>query len=68
MINLNPELVEKKEPQIITKIKKIKFKFGCFVSSEKPIFDMLLETDKKLIEKLLLKLKKRKKIVITVIK
>ena len=28
-INLMPELVEKKDPPIITKIKYIKFKFSC---------------------------------------
>jgi len=68
LINLKPELVEKKDPPIITKIKNINVKFGCFASSEKPILDMLLETDKRLLEKSLLKLKKRKKIVITTIK
>ena len=59
-MNLNPELVEKKEPPIITRIKNIKFKFDWFVSREKPIFDILLDKDNKLYEKLLLKLKKRK--------
>ena len=68
LINLKPELVEKKDPPIITKIKNIRLKFGCLVSKEKPILDILLVTDNKLIEKLLLKLKKRKKIVITAIK
>ena len=67
-MNLNPELVEKKEPPIITKIKKIKVKFDWSVSNEKPILDILLDTDNRLIEKSLLKLKKRKKIVITIIK
>ncbi len=65
LINLKPELVEKKDPPIITKIKNIRLKFGCLVSKEKPILDILLVTDNKLIEKLLLKLKKRKKIEIT---
>ena len=59
-MNLNPELVEKKEPPIITRIKNIKFKFDWFVSREKPIFDILLDKDNRLYEKLLLKLKKRK--------
>tara|TARA_A100001011_G_C13942613_1_gene687820 strand:- start:92 stop:316 length:225 start_codon:yes stop_codon:yes gene_type:complete len=68
LINLKPELVEKKDPPIITKIKKIKLKFGCSVLTENPILDILLETDNKLIEKSLLKLKKRKKIEITIIK
>ena len=53
---------------MITNIKNIKLKLGCFKSSEKPILDILLDIDNKLFEKLLLKLKKRKKIVITIIK
>ena len=53
---------------MITKIKKIKTKFDCSSLSEKPILEILLDTDNKLKEKLLLKLKKRKKIVITIIK
>ena len=68
LINLNPELVEKKDPPIITNIKNIKLKFGWFELSEKPILDILLDTDKKLIEKFVFKLKKRKKIVIITIK
>ena len=60
-INLRPELVEKKEPPIITKIRKIKVKLDCFNSSEKPIFDILLEIANRLLENSLLKLKKRKK-------
>ena len=67
-MNLKPELVEKKEPPIITKIKKIKLKFDLSVFIEKPIFEILLDMDKKLFEKSLLKLKKRKKIKTTVIK
>ena len=67
-MNLNPELVEKKDPPIITKIKKIKFKLDCSVFKEKPILDILLVIDKKLTEKFLLKLKKRKKIAITIMK
>ena len=65
LINLRPELVEKKEPPIITKIKKIKFKFVLSLSKENPIFEILVEIDKKLSEKSVLKLKKRKKIDIT---
>jgi hypothetical protein len=68
LINLNPELVEKKEPPIITKIKNIKLKFDLELSKENPIFDILLVKDKKLFEKSLLKLKKRKKIETTNIK
>ena len=40
--NLKPELVEKKDPPIITKIKNIKDKFLGLLSNEKPIFDTLL--------------------------
>ena len=68
LINLKPELVEKKEPPIITKIRYIKIKFDFPESREKPIFDMLVEIDKRLSEKLLLKLKKRKKIVTMIMK
>ena len=67
-MNLRPELVEKKDPPIITNIRKIKVKFGWFELSENPILDILLDTDKRLIEKLLLKLKKIKKIEIIIIK
>ncbi len=68
LMNLKPELVEKKDPPMITKIKNIKSKLFCFVSSEKPILDILLETDNKFLEKSLLKLKNKKKIVTTTIK
>jgi len=68
LINLKPELVEKKDPPIITKIKNIKVKLDLLVSIDIPILDMLLDTESKLLEKSLLKLKKRKKIVITTIK
>ena len=67
-INLRPELVEKKEPPIITKIRKIKVKLDCFNSSEKPIFDILLEIDKRLFKKSLLKLKNNRNIEIKTIK
>ena len=67
-MNLRPELVEKNDPPMMTNIKKTKVKFGWFVLSENPMLEMLLDTDKKLIEKLLLKLKKRKKIDIIIIK
>ena len=67
-INRNPELVERKDPPIITNIKKMKVKFFWFVSKENPILDILVVIDKRFIEKLLLKLKKRKKIAIIDIK
>jgi hypothetical protein len=46
----------------------MKFKLGCFDLSEKPILEILLDNDNRLLEKSLLKLKKRKKIVTTIIK
>ena len=61
-INLMPELVEKKDPPIITKIKKIKDKFLGLFSKEKPIFDTLLATDNKFTEKSFFRLKNKKKI------
>jgi len=68
LINLNPELVEKKDPPIITKIKNINDKFFSSKSIDKPMLDMLLEIDKKLIKKSLLKLKNKKKIETIIIK
>ena len=50
-MNLRPELVEKKEPPIITNIKNIKLKFGWFEFKENPIFDILLVIAKRLFEK-----------------
>ena len=44
-----------------TKIKKIKLKLDLSVFIEKPIFEILLDMDRKLFEKSLLKLKNRKK-------
>ena len=62
LINLRAELVEKKDPPMITKIKNIKSRLVCELSNAKPILDILLESDNRLFEKSLLKLKKRKKI------
>ena len=50
--NLKPELVEKKEPPIITSKIYIKFKLAWSTSSERPIFEILLTKDKKLNMKL----------------
>ena len=63
-MNLNPELVEKKEPPMITKIRKVNVKFFWSVSKEKPILEILLDIAKRFIKKSFLKLKNRKKIVI----
>ena len=58
--NLMPELVEKKEPPIIIKIKKIKDKsFGTI--REKPIFEIELQIARKIEEKLSLMFKNMKK-------
>ena len=67
-MNLNPELVEKNEPPIITKIKKTKVKFVFSISFEKPILDILLDMERRLLENSLLKLKKRKKILTIITK
>ena len=61
--NLKPELVEKKDPPIITKIRYIKLNFDWSNWREIPILDILLTNDKKIKVKLLSKLKKVKKIV-----
>tara|TARA_B110000114_G_C14844690_1_gene298120 strand:- start:396 stop:578 length:183 start_codon:yes stop_codon:yes gene_type:complete len=55
--------VEKKDPPIITNIKKTKDKFDELLSREKPIFETLLVRDKNNSIKLLSKLKKIKKIL-----
>ena len=68
MINRKPELVEKKDPPITTKIKKIKIRFGLSSSIEKPILDILLETDKRLFEKLVLNVKNKKNTLIITMK
>ena len=65
-INLKPELVEKKEPPIITNIKNTRDKLDWLVFKEKPMLETLLDIDKKFIKKPLLKLKKRKNIVIII--
>ena len=58
--NLIPELVEKKDPPIIIVIKNINERFlGIF--NEKPIFEIELQIARKIEEKLLFILRKRKK-------
>ena len=58
--NLIPELVEKKEPPIIIKIKKIKDKsFGTI--KEKPILEIELQIARKIEEKLSFMFKNMKK-------
>tara|TARA_B110000305_G_C18976798_1_gene419759 strand:- start:317 stop:511 length:195 start_codon:yes stop_codon:yes gene_type:complete len=58
-----PELVEKKDPPIITSIKKINDKFAEPLSREKPILETLLVKDKNNSIKLLSKFKKTKNII-----
>ena len=60
MITLNPELVEKKDPPIITNIKKINDKFLGVSLNEIPKFDTLLIIETNIFKKLLSKLKKTK--------
>ena len=50
--NLKPELVEKKDPPMITSKIYIKFKWVWLTSSDIPIFEILLAKDKKLDVKL----------------
>ena len=57
-ITLIPELVEKKEPPITTKIKKINNKLLGVSSNEIPIFEILLDIATKIVRKLLLEFKK----------
>tara|TARA_B100001057_G_scaffold806_1_gene757 strand:- start:147 stop:329 length:183 start_codon:yes stop_codon:yes gene_type:complete len=53
-INLNPELVEKKDPPIITNIKNIKCRFVNSLFKEIPILDILLKIENTIFIKLLL--------------
>ena len=65
LINLRPELVEKKDPPIITKIKNMKLSLFEVVFKEKPMLDILLVIEKKFTKKSFFKLKKIKKIKVT---
>jgi hypothetical protein len=56
-----PELVEKNEPPMIVKIKKINDKFFGLSFREMPILETLLDKDKNNFIKLLSKFKKNKK-------
>ena len=49
--NLIPELVEKKDPPIITRIKKIKYRLLGVLFKEIPIFEILLVKEKNIFEK-----------------
>ena len=67
-MNLRPELVEKKDPPIIIKISNIKDKFWGELSSDNPILEILLISDKRMTLKSWLKLKKIKNKNIKMIK
>ena len=56
-----PELVEKNEPPMIVKIKKINDKFNGLSSREIPMLETLLDKDKNNFIKSLSKFKKNKK-------
>ena len=58
--NLIPELVEKKDPPTITKIKNINIKLLGVSLKEIPIFEILLDIATKIEGKLLLEFKKTK--------
>tara|TARA_B100001250_G_C19535276_1_gene672275 strand:+ start:428 stop:634 length:207 start_codon:yes stop_codon:yes gene_type:complete len=66
LINLKPELVEKKDPPIITNIRNIKETFDELLLKEIPILEILLTIDTSVFKKLLLLLKKTKKIEIII--
>ena len=48
-MNLRPELVEKKDPPIITSNKKIKCRLVNSLFNEIPIFEMLLKIENKIL-------------------
>ena len=50
--NRKPELVEKKDPPITTRIKKINHKFGGEFFNENPMFETLLVKENRMLEKL----------------
>tara|TARA_B100000085_G_C18153398_1_gene354336 strand:+ start:220 stop:507 length:288 start_codon:yes stop_codon:yes gene_type:complete len=68
LITLNPELVEKNDPPIITNIRKIKDKFEGILSKEIPRFETLLDKDTKIFRKLFSELKNINKVAIIIIK
>jgi hypothetical protein len=68
LITLKPELVEKKDPPTMTKIRKIKDKFEGIFSNEIPKFETLLDKETKIFRKLFSELKKINKIAIIIIR
>ena len=63
MSNLIPELVEKKDPPIITIIKNKNHKLEAELLNEIPILDILLVKEKSIDEKLYSELKRTKNII-----
>ena len=68
LITLKPELVEKKDPPTITKIRKIKDKFEGIFSKEIPRLETLLDKETKIFKKLFSELKNINKIAMIIIK
>ena len=66
LITLKPELVEKKDPPTITKIRKTKDKFDGTFSKEMPKLETLLDKETKIFKKLFSELKKINKIAIII--
>ena len=63
-----PELVEKKDPPIIISIRKINDRYCGVFFKDTPIFEILLDIDKKIIEKFISLSTNKKKTKIRVIK
>ena len=68
LITLKPELVEKKDPPTITKIRKIKDKFEGIFSKEIPRLETLLDKETKIFKKLFSELKNINNIAMIIIK
>ena len=66
LITLIPELVEKKEPPIITKIRNKNFKFNGVSKNEIPIFETLLDIATNIDGKLLFEFKKTNEKEVTI--
>ena len=66
LITLIPELVEKKEPPIITNMRNKNFKFNGVSKNEMPIFDTLLDIATNIDGKLLFEFKKTNEKEVTI--
>tara|TARA_Y100001980_G_C14479480_1_gene258231 strand:+ start:447 stop:671 length:225 start_codon:yes stop_codon:yes gene_type:complete len=67
-ITLKPELVEKKDPPIITSKRKINDRFDGTFSNEIPKFETLLDKETRIFKKLFSELKNINKTDIIIIK